>query len=135
MILGGLALTDDHAGINLEFGGGYQPGSIGFGAYTQLISVSSVDFTSWTIVGMQLRGGPQAGEVKPYFIFDYGLINLVAIGNIANMRTATFDLGGGIEKSLRKNAWLIDLKWKRFVDYKGERDGYTVWTISTGLKF
>ncbi|MBX2961237.1 MAG: hypothetical protein KF687_01920 [Cyclobacteriaceae bacterium] len=135
MFLGGIAATDGRAGINLEVGGGYQPGGFGVGAYTSFISIPSTDFSSWTIVGLQLRGGPQSGEIKPYFLFNYGMINLNFVSEKVNLRTATLDLGGGIEKPLNKNALLFDIKWKRFVDYKGERDGFTIWTFSVGLKF
>ena len=135
-LLAGLALADDHPGVHIEFMRGFKPGSFGFGIFTSFIRVPAIDYTDWTILGLQLRAGPESGNAKPYFIFDYGMFNMVVIDDDLNMRTANLDLGAGVEiPAGGKSYFLVEAKWKRFMDYKAERDPYTVWTINVGLRF
>lgn len=135
-LLAGLALAEDQPGIYIEYTRGLKPGSFGFGAFTSFIRVPALDYSAWTILGLQLRAGPKTGTPRPYFVFDYGMFNMVIIDDDLNMRTANLDLGGGVEiPAGGRSSFLVDLKWKRFMDYKAERDPYTIWTINVGLKF
>lgn len=135
-VLAGVAISDDQPGYHFEFARGYQPSVLGVGAFSGFMRIPDMDFSDWTIVGLQLRASPQLSDVRPYFVFDYGIINMVVIDDKVNMRTASLDLGGGIEKQMGgSTAFLLDFRWKRFLDYQGERDAFTVWTINAGLKF
>lgn len=135
-LLAGLALAEDQPGVHIELMRGFKPGSFGFGIFTSFIRVPAPDYSAWTILGLQLRAGPKTGNTKPYFIFDYGMFNMVIIDDDLNMRTANLDLGGGVEiPTGGGSSFLVDLKWKRFMDYKAERDPYTIWTNNVGLKF
>jgi hypothetical protein len=134
--MAGLAIAEDQPGFHIEMTRGYQPSAFGFGVFTSFIRIPEVDFSDWTILGLQLRAGPQRGKTKPYFVFDYGIINMVFMEDDVNMRSATLDLGGGLEINMQgSSSFLLDFRWKRFLDYQGERDAFTVWTINAGLKF
>jgi len=135
-VLAGVAISDDQPGYHFEVARAYQPSFLGVGAFSGFMRIPDMDFSDWTIVGLQLRASPQLSDVRPYFVFDYGIINMVVIDDKVNMRSATLDLGGGLEKQIKgSSAFLLDFRWKRFLDYQGERDAFTVWTINAGLKF
>jgi hypothetical protein len=135
-LLGGYASAEGDAGFHIEAARVFQPRGFGIGAFTSFIRIPKVNYTNWTITGLQLRAGAARGDVKPYGVFDFGMFNLTYTDGDVTLRTATLDLGGGIEKSIGgKSSILFDFRWKRFLDYKGERDAFTIWTFNAGLKF
>lgn len=135
-LLAGYAAAEGESGIHLEAARIIQPQSVGFGAYMSYIRMPKVNYSNWTIAGLQLRAGAKEGEIKPYGVFDFGLFNLTYSNEDLTFRTGTVDLGGGIEKSIgEKSSFLLDFRWKRFFDYKGERDGFSMWTFNAGIKF
>lgn len=135
-LLGGYVSAEGESGIHLEFARIYQPRSFGFGTYTSYIRIPKVNYSNWTITGLQLRAGAANGQIKPYGVFDFGLFNLTYTNEDVTFRSGTLDLGGGIEKPIgEKSSFLLDFRWKRFFDYKAERDAFTMWTINAGIKF
>lgn len=135
-LLGGYVSVEGESGIHLEFARIYQPRSFGFGAYTSYIRIPKVNYSNWTITGLQLRAGAANGQIKPYGVFDFGLFNLTYTNADVTFRTGTVDIGGGIEKPIgEKSSFLFDIRWKRFFDYKAEREAFTMWTINAGIKF
>lgn len=135
-LLGGYATVESESGIHLEVARIIQPHGFGFGAYTSYIRIPKVNYSNWTIAGLQFRAGAKEGEIKPYGVFDLGLFNLTYNNEDLTFRTGTVDLGGGIEKPIgEKSSFLLDFRWKRFFDYKAERDGFSMWTINAGIKF
>jgi hypothetical protein len=134
-ILGGYASAEGESGINFELARGFQPKGFGFGAYTSFVRIPKVNYSNWTITGLQLRASAVNGEIKPYGIFDFGMFNLSYSNEKVTFRTGTVGLGGGLEKSMGDKSFLLDFRWKSFFDYKGERDAFTMWTVNAGIKF
>lgn len=135
-LLGGYAAVEGESGFHLEAARIIQPHGFGFGAYMSYIRIPKVNYSNWTIAGLQLRAGAKEGEIKPYGVFDFGLFNLTYSNEDLTFRTGTVDLGGGIEKPIgEKSSFLLDFRWKRFFDYKGEHDGFSMWTFNVGIKF
>jgi hypothetical protein len=135
-LLGGYASAEGESGFHFEAARVYQPRSFGFGAFTSYIRIPKVNYSNWTIAGLQLRVGAAKGKIKPYGVFDFGMFNLTYEDGEITLRTGTVDLGGGIEKSIgEKSSFLLDFRWKRFLDYRGDRDAFTIWTINAGVKF
>lgn len=140
--LGGVAILNGDVGFHLEAAGGIHPrrSNIGFGPYMSIIRIPQVNFTNWTIGGLQLRLASRDDHSRPYGLFDFGVINFQygdEIKNKVTFRNASLGLGGGYEFGVGRdvNAVPLDFRWKRFFDYVGKRKEFTIWTISTGIKF
>lgn len=135
-LLGGLAINNGNAGYHLSAAAGRQWNHFGLATYTSFLNTPSVKFSNWTIVGLQMKVLGGEGDIRPYGVFDFGLFNFQTINEKVNMRTASFDLGGGIDKELRNgNGLLIDARMKWLVDYAGKRDAIKVFTLNVGLRF
>lgn len=135
-LLGGLAINDGSSGYNLQLGMGPQWKSFGMGIYTSFLNTPSNKFSNWTIMGLQMKVRAANGDIKPYGLFDFGLFNLQTINDKVNMRTASLDLGGGIDKELKNgNGLLFDARYRWLVDYGGERETIGVFTLCVGLRF
>lgn len=134
-LLGGIAVNDGAAGYHLEAAGGFQGKSFGFGIYSALLSNPSIEFTNWTIIGLQTKFLFGEG-LRPYGLFDFGLFNFQTIRDDLNLRTASLDLGVGVDKPMRSgNALLFDVRWRWLVDYAGEWDARRVLTVGIGIRF
>lgn len=57
-----------------------------------------MNYSNWTITGLQLRAGAAKGEIRPYGDFDFGMLNLTHNDGKVTLGTGTLDFGGGIEK-------------------------------------
>lgn len=135
-LLGGLAVSNGASGYHLEASGGYQGKGFAFGVYTGLVSTPPIEFTNWTILGLQSKLLFGDGEIKPYGLFDFGLFNFQLISDDLNLRTASLDLGLGIDKALRsRNGFLLDVRWRWLVDYAGEWAPRRVLTVGVGMRF
>lgn len=135
-IMAGMAILDDEIGFHAEASVKYQPRIVSFGAFTNFVRVPQQHFSNWTLIGMHLGVTPTLGPVSPYISFDYGMFNFQIINSDANFRTGSLGLGGGVEHEIaHRVSVLFDFRWKRFVDYGGERDAFNVWAISAGVKF
>jgi hypothetical protein len=135
-LLGGLAINDGSSGYHLQVTGGWQGKTFGLGVYTSFLNTPSNKFSNWTILGLQTKVRVGDGSIKPYGVFDFGLFNFQTINDDVNMRTASLDLGGGIDKELNSgNGFLLDARWKWLVDYAGKRDAIGVFTLSVGMRF
>lgn len=135
-LIGGVAINDGSAGFNFHADVGPQWKHFGSATYTSFLSNPSIDFSNWTILGLQLKVLGGEGDLKPYGLFDFGLFNFQTINNDVNMRTASLDLGGGVDKGLKNgNGLLIDARFKWLVDYAGKRDAIRVFTVGAGLRF
>ena len=135
-LLGGVAINDGEGGYHLSVAAGPQWKHFGFATYTSFMNTPGNKFSNWTIIGLQLKPIFSEGEIRPYGVFDFGLFNLQTINDKVNMRTASLDLGGGIDKGLKNgNGLLIDARWKWLVDYGGESDAIGVFTLNVGLRF
>ncbi len=135
-LLVGLAINDGSGGYHLSAAHGWQGKSFGLGVYTSFLNTPSNKFSNWTILGLQTKVRVGDGSIKPYGVFDFGLFNLQTINDDVNMRTASLDLGGGIDKELKSgNGLLIDARWKWLVDYAGKREAIRVFTFNVGLRF
>jgi len=135
-LLGGLAINDGNSGYHLSAAAGPQWKHFGFACYTSFLNTPSNKFSNWTILGLQLKGIGGEGDVRPYGVFDFGLFNFQTINEKVNMRTASLDLGGGVDKALKSgNGLLIDARWKWLVDYGGSRDTIGIFTVNVGLRF
>lgn len=123
-------------GLHLEAVTGIQGKNISFGVPTNFVRIPKANLTNWSVVGMQLIAGPHDRNVSPYFLVGFGLINVFYKDESVNLRTGTFDLGGGIRKNLNDSkALLFDIRWKRFFDYKAEDPSFTIWNYSLGIAF
>lgn len=135
-LLGGLAINDGSSGYNLQVGLGRQWKSFGMSMYSSFLSIPSRKFSNWTIMGLQMKVRAAGGDIKPYGLFDFGLFNFQTINEKVNMRTASLDLGGGIDKELKNgNGLLFDARYRWLVDYGGERATIGVFTLCVGLRF
>lgn len=135
-LLGGLAVNDGASGYQLEVAGGFQGKAFGLGVYSGFLSNPSIEFTNWTIIGLQTKVLVGDGGIRPYGLFDFGLFNFQTISEDVNMRNASLDLGLGIDKGLQNgNGLLLDLRWKWLVDYAGEWDPRRVFTFGVGIRF
>jgi hypothetical protein len=135
-LLAGLAVSDGSSGYHVEAAGGFQGDHFGLGVYTDFVGIPSREFSNWTILGMQMKFLAGNGSIKPYGLFDFGLFNFQTNNDDVNMRTASLDLGAGIDRSLRSgNGVLLDARWKWLVDYAGKRDAVKVFTLSLGYRF
>lgn len=135
-MLGGVAINDGSAGYHLHVSGGRQGKSFGMGIYSAFVGNPSIEFSNWTIIGLQTKvlGGSRA--IKPYGLFDFGLFNFQTINGDVNMRTASLDLGAGIDKEMNNgNGLIFDARYKWLVDYGGERDAVGIFTLSAGIRF
>jgi hypothetical protein len=136
ILLAGYVSMKGKSGIHFEAVRVYQPRGFGFGAYTSFIRIPEVNYSNWTIAGLHLRAGAADGEIKPYGVFDFGILNLTYNDRKTTLRTGAVGLGCGIEKSIGKNSsFLFDVRLKHFFDYKSERDAITMWTFNAGFKF
>lgn len=135
-ILGGLAINDGNAGYHLHVDAGPQWKHFGLASYTSFVSNPSVKFSNWTIAGLQMKVLGNGGGIRPYGLFDFGIFNFQTINEKVNMRTASLDLGGGVDKALKNgNGLLIDARFKWLVDYGGTRQSIRIFTLSAGLRF
>lgn len=135
-LLGGAAFNDGSGGYHVSVAAGPQWKHFGMATYTAFMNTPSNKFSNWTIIGLQFKPIFSEGPIRPYGIFDFGLFNFQTINDKVNMRTASFDLGGGIDKELKNgNGLLIDARWKWLVDYGGERATIGIFTLNAGLRF
>lgn len=135
-LIGGIAVNDGTAGFNLHADVGPQWKHFGFASYTSFLSNPSIEFSNWTILGLQLKVIGGEGDLRPYGLFDFGLFNFQTIKEKVNMRTASLDLGGGVDKGLKNgNGLLIDARFKWLVDYAGKNDAFRIFTLGVGLRF
>lgn len=135
-LLGGLAVSDGASGYHVELAKGFQKKAFALGVYTGFVGVPSIEFSNWTILGLQTKVLFREEGIRPYGLFDFGLFNFQTITDDVNMRTASLDLGLGIDKGLRNgNGFLFDVRWKWLVDYAGEWDARRVLTIGAGIRF
>lgn len=135
-LLGGLAVNDGNSGYNLQAAVGPQWNHFGFACYTSFINTPSSKFSNWTILGLQLKALGAEGDLRPYVVFDFGLFNFQTINDNVNMRTASLDLGVGIDKAIRNgNGFLVDLRYRWLVDYAQKRDAIGIFTLNVGLRF
>lgn len=135
-IIGGVAVIDGDAGFNISASSGSQWKHFGLSAYTSFLSAPSRQFSNWTIVGLQMKLLGGSGDLKPYGVFDFGLFNFQTMKDKVNMRTASLDLGGGVDKTMKNgNSLLIDARFKWLVDYAGERNTIRVFTVGVGIRF
>ena len=135
-LLGGVAINDGSAGYHLSAAVGPQWKHFGFATYTSFLNTPSVKFSNWTIIGLQMKVLGGEGDIRPYGVFDFGLFNLQTVNDKVNMRTASFDLGGGIDKALKNgNGLLVDARYKWLVDYGGKNDTIGIFTVNVGLRF
>ena len=135
-LIGGLAIVDGTAGYNISAAMGPQWKHFGFATYTSFLNTPSTKFSNWTIIGLQMKVLGGEGPIRPYGLFDFGLFNFQTVNEKVNMRTASLDLGGGIDKGLKNgNGLLIDARFKWLVDYAGKRNAVRVFTLGAGLRF
>lgn len=135
-LMGGLAINNGNSGYHLHAAAGPQWNHFAFGIYSSFLNTPSNKFSNWTILGMQFKGLVGEGSLKPYGVFNFGLFNFQTINEKVNMRTASLDLGAGINNTLRNgNAFLLDLRWKWLVDYAAKRETIGVMTLSAGMRF
>lgn len=134
-LIGGLAINSGDAGYNVSLAHGLQWRHFGMAAYTSFVNTPK-KFSNWTIIGLQTKVLGGEGDIKPYGVFDFGLFNLQTIGEKVNMRTASLDLGAGVDKVFKNgNGFLIDARMKWLVDYAGKKDAIKVFTLGIGLRF
>lgn len=135
-LLGGAAVNEGAGGYNLALSLGPKWEHFSAGMNMQFFSIPSREFWNFTIAGLQMKVLAGNDKINPYGVFGFGLFNFQSINDKINMRTASFDLGAGIDKPLRNNnGFLIDVRWKWLVDYKGERETAGVLALSVGLRF
>jgi hypothetical protein len=135
-LLAGIAINDGSPGYNLSLSTGPQWKSFGMGIYTSFMNTPAIEFSNWTIIGLQMKVRAPEGIIKPYGLFDFGLFNLQTNNDKVNMRTASLDLGAGIDKEMKSgNGLLFDARYKWLVDYGGERETIGVFTLCVGLRF
>jgi hypothetical protein len=135
-VLGGVAINEGSAGYHVSATNAWQGKSFGLGVYTSFLNTPSTKFSNWTIIGLQMKVRAGNGSIKPYGVFDFGLFNFQTINDKVNMRTASLDLGGGIDKELDNgNGLLLDVRWKWLVDYGGKREAIRVLTLNVGMRF
>ncbi|HZY79727.1 MAG TPA: hypothetical protein VFE50_09400 [Cyclobacteriaceae bacterium] len=135
-VLGGAAVNNGAGGYNLALSLGPQWEHFAVGSYMSFISTPSNKFWNFTIAGLQMKVLAGNDQIRPYGVFGFGLFNFQGINDKINMRTASFDLGAGIDKPMKNgNGFLVDGRWKWLVDYAGKRETIGVLTLSVGLRF